>query len=157
VTAGASPIPELAEVPQIAGLRRRLVSLIYEALILAAILLAGALPVALFTRGWNHAAARATLQIWLMVLCGAFYIWQWRGAGHRKGQTLPMKTWRMQLVTSQGATLSTQRALARYAAAYLSLVTLGFGYLWALLDRDQQFLHDRIAGTRLVMTADASR
>jgi uncharacterized RDD family membrane protein YckC len=27
----------------------------------------------------------------------------------------------------------------------------GAGILWALVDRDKQFLHDRIAGTRLVM------
>jgi uncharacterized RDD family membrane protein YckC len=25
----------------------------------------------------------------------------------------------------------------------------GVGFLWALFDRDRQFLHDRIAGTRI--------
>jgi len=29
---------------------------------------------------------------------------------------------------------------------------LGTGYLWALFDRDRQFLHDRLAGTRVFTT-----
>lgn len=146
MTSGASPTPQSAAAP--AGLRRRFVSLIYEALLLAAILLAGALPVVMLTTGWSPPVARAILQAWLVVLCGGFYVWQWRD----KGQTLPMKTWRMRLITRDGASLNTQRALARYAAVYVSLATLGLGFLWAVVDRDRQFLHDRIAGTRLVMT-----
>ncbi len=32
---------------------------------------------------------------------------------------------------------------------------LGLGFLWAFLDRDGQFLHDRLARTRLVDTRAA--
>jgi uncharacterized RDD family membrane protein YckC len=35
------------------------------------------------------------------------------------------------------------------AAAWL----LAVNYAWALVDRDRQFLHDRLAGTRLVQVA----
>ncbi|HNL22615.1 MAG TPA: RDD family protein, partial [Rhodocyclaceae bacterium] len=28
---------------------------------------------------------------------------------------------------------------------------LGAGFLWALVDSERQFLHDRIAGTRIVL------
>lgn len=149
MTAGASPA--VGALP-LAGLRRRLVSLLYEALLLAAVLLAAAVPVVMLTHNWHHGAARIVLRVWLVAICGAFYVWQWRGEGQSKGQTLPMKTWRMRLTTTSGKPLSTQRALARYAAVYLSLTTCGVGYLWALIDRDRQFLHDRLAGTRLVMT-----
>jgi uncharacterized RDD family membrane protein YckC len=31
------------------------------------------------------------------------------------------------------------------------------GLLWALVDRDRQFLHDRLAGTRLVAVPPAKR
>ena len=44
--------------------------------------------------------------------------------------------------------------------AYMALQPLGFGswalpllavnYAWALVDRERQFLHDRLAGTRLI-------
>ncbi len=135
-----------------APLKRRLLSLIYEALILAAILLAGTLPFVMLTRGWDHTLARHALQAWLLLLCGVFYAWQWTGTG----QTLPMKTWKLRVVRSDGAPLTRRRAVARYAATLLSIATLGFGYLWAILDRDRQFLHDRLAGTRLINDAPAA-
>jgi uncharacterized RDD family membrane protein YckC len=62
----------------------------------------------------------------------------------RGGQTLAMKAWRIRLVGASPA-----RALARFVLA-LVLVPTGISILWALLDADRQFLHDRIAGTRLV-------
>ncbi len=130
----------------VATLKRRLISLIYEALILAALLFAGALPVVMLTRGWDHFAARAALQMWLFMVCGFFYVRQWAGSG----QTLPMKTWHLRLVANDGTPASTRQALLRYAAVFLSIATLGLGFLWALVDHQRQFLHDRVAGTRLM-------
>ena len=134
-------------VPELASLRRRLISLIYETLILAAVILAGALPIVMLTRGWDHAGARILLQAWLVILCGCFYVWQWAG----QGQTLPMKTWHMRLMSHDGSTVTRNRAVVRFGAAMLTVATLGLGFLWALADRERQFLHDRLAGTRLVM------
>jgi uncharacterized RDD family membrane protein YckC len=152
VPANPAVNPAVVRAAMPATLKRRLLSLIYEALILAAILLAGALPLVMITRGWDHTIARAALQAWLLLLCGVFYAWQWSG----NGQTLPMKTWKLRVVRSDGAALSRTRAAARYAAALLSIATLGLGYLWAVLDRDKQFLHDRLAGTRLINDAPAA-
>jgi uncharacterized RDD family membrane protein YckC len=146
VTSG--PAAQSAAYPAAASIRRRLLSLIYEALILAAVLLASALPIVMLTQGWEQSAVRAALQAWLVVVCGFFYVRQWSGTG----QTLPMKTWRLRLVASDGARVGWQRALARYAAVLVSVATLGLGYAWALVDRDRQFLHDRLAGTRLVVS-----
>lgn len=133
-----------------AGLRRRLLSLIYESLILAAVVMAAALPLVMITRGWAHAPARAFLQSGLLVACACFYVWQWSGSG----QTLPMKTWRLRLVTADGAPVTRKRAFIRYLATLTSVATLGLGFLWAILDRDRQFLHDRMAGTRLISVMD---
>lgn len=133
----------------VATVGRRLLCLIYEVLILAAVLLAGTLPIVLMTRQWDPLLSRTLLQLWLMVLCGGFYVWQWT----RSGQTLPMKTWRLQLLTVEGKPLNVMRAIARYLAALLSVATLGLGFLWALVDRNRQFLHDRLAGTKVVVTA----
>lgn len=130
-----------------ASLRRRLLSLIYEALILAALLLAGALPAVFLTRTWDPALARPLLQVWLLILCGLYYVWQWVDAG----QTLPMKTWRLQLVTNDGSPVMMTRAILRYVMAIAGTFMLGLGFLWALIDRDRYFLHDRLAGTRIVM------
>lgn len=133
-----------------ASLRRRLLSLIYEALILAALLLAGALPAVFLTRAWDHALARPLLQVWLMLLCGIYYVWHWT----RTGQTLPMKTWQLQLVANDGSPVTVARASLRYLVAIAGTFLLGLGFLWALIDRDRRFLHDRLAGTRIVIKED---
>ena len=49
-----------------------------------------------------------------------------------------------------GSPVGVARAIQRYALAILGFFALGLGFLWALVDRDRQFLHDRLAGTALV-------
>jgi uncharacterized RDD family membrane protein YckC len=61
-----------------------------------------------------------------------------------------MKTWRMRIVDERGRPLTARRAVARYALAAAGIALAGTGYWWAFLDRDRQFLHDRLAGTRIV-------
>jgi uncharacterized RDD family membrane protein YckC len=46
--------------------------------------------------------------------------------------------------------VGTGRAIHRYLVAILGTAALGLGFAWALVDRDRQFLHDRLAGTALV-------
>ena len=93
-------------------------------------------------RGWR----RHALQLWVLAVAGSYCVWFWS----RGGQTLPMKTWGIRVVRWDGAPVGAARALHRYLLALLGLAALGLGYLWALADRDRQFLHDRLAGTALV-------
>lgn len=62
-----------------------------------------------------------------------------------------MKTWRIRLVTREGLPVRPARVLLRYLLCWPSIVLGGAGILWALFDRDRQFLHDRLAGTRLII------
>ena len=66
-----------------------------------------------------------------------------------------MQTWRMRLVRDGSLSVGVGRAALRYALAWPSLLVFGFGFFWAFFDRDRQFLHDRLAGTRIVMIDDA--
>lgn len=77
-----------------------------------------------------------------------YFCWFWLHGG----QTLAMRTWKMKVVADTGLPLRPAQALLRYLAAWFSVGSV-FGLLWALIDKDKQFLHDRIAGTRLVVTA----
>lgn len=102
------------------------------------------------------------------LVLGAYFIHQWT----REGQTLAMRTWRLKLVSSDGGPLTPRVAALRYLLSWLwilpaLIVALAAGLhrwqalgailigvvawsLTALLDKDRQFLHDRLAGTRLV-------
>jgi uncharacterized RDD family membrane protein YckC len=123
------------------GIARRLASLAYDALL--------ALAVAFFAAfAFFFAAGGAPLEGWLLrahqlflaAVLAAYFLWCWL----RGGQTLAMKTWRIRLTG-----ITPRKALLRFALA-LVLVPTGIGLLWALVDRDGQFLHDRLAGTRQV-------
>jgi uncharacterized RDD family membrane protein YckC len=137
--------PEAGGTPT-AGLARRVLALAYEALLLAALLLTGALPFLVLTQEMSRDLARVLFQIYLIALTGAYFIWQWR----RGGRTLAMKTWRLRVVTRDGTPLTWEHAAKRFALALPGTLLLGAGFLWALADREQLFLHDRLAGTKIV-------
>lgn len=113
---------------------------------LVAVLVAGSLPFVVLAHGADRIVLRPLFQFYLVALAGLYFVWQWLHGG----QTLAMKTWRIRLVTRAGAPLGLRHALARYLFALAGVVLLGLGFLWALVDRERQFLHDRLAGTRIV-------
>ena len=137
------PRSESARTP---GLLRRLACMSYEVVILTALLLLGLLlPHALLGAFALRAASANVLWAHFLVLLLAYFAWFWVHGG----QTLPMKTWRIRLVTTDGFSVSPARAVLRYLLCWPSLLLFGTGILWAFLDRDGQFLHDRLAKTRL--------
>ena len=135
-----------------AGLVRRALALAYEVLLLAAVLIAAGLPFVLTTRGADPIAARIAFQLYLVGVVALYFCTQWL----RGGRTLPMKTWRLRLVTSEGRALSATHALRRFLFALAGAALCGAGFLWALVDPDRRFLHDRLAGTKIVREYSAA-
>jgi len=143
-----SAAPPRDELP---GLRRRIASMAYESLLLLGVLSVGfMLPHLALGIGFGLALPGWVLLGHVFILLGAYFVWYW----HHGGQTLAMQTWKIRLSTPSGAAPSLARLALRYVLAWPSLVYLGAGVLWALFDRDRQFLHDRLAGTRLVFKRD---
>ena len=128
-----------------ATLARRLASLVYELAVLSAVLLVAAFPFVVLTRE-AHGLARPLLQLYLILIAGAYFVLQWC----RGGQTLPMKTWRLRLVRRDGERLTLKQALQRYCVALAGTLAFGAGFAWALIDPERQFLHDRMVGTRII-------
>lgn len=134
-----------------AGLRRRLASLLYESLLLLGVLAAGfMLPYLAIGLAFNSGIREDFAWIqWLhiVLLLGLYFVHYWR----RGGQTLAMQTWGIRVVdATQDRPPELKRALARYLLSWPSLLFCGVGLFWALFDRDRQFLHDRLAGTRVI-------
>jgi uncharacterized RDD family membrane protein YckC len=162
--------------PAQAGIARRLAASLYEILLLGALAVAISLMLLplLGADGADaggalvlpRSSARAISFACLFAVFGAYCAWLWSG-GRR---TLPMRTWGLALVTTAGAAVSAERAAVRYVAGWIgpacaiagylalrpygdrrwALALLAVNYAWALVDRDRRFLHDRLAGTRLV-------
>ena len=130
---------------QLASLRLRLVSLVYEGILLCTVLFVSAYLFLSLARDAQSGLSRVIFQVYLLSMCGAYFVFCWA----RTGQTLPMKTWRMRIVTEEGGALTVGRAFKRYLLAIPGMLS-GISLLWAPFDRERQFLHDRLAGTRIV-------
>lgn len=174
--AGAGPAdnPAGVRIKVSAGLPRRWCALVYESLLLFALLLVAgfaALPVI----GPPHTGtAYSARQLYLLpasssaflfclyvVVAGVYCVGFWSN-GRR---TLAMKTWGLALATLDGNHQDVRRATIRYFAGWIGPAAglAGFAlfgswglaagllnYYWGWLDADRQFLHDRIAGTRII-------
>lgn len=130
---------------QLAGLKRRIASMVYESLLLFALLMvAGFAYIPIF--GSIHGPfQKAVFQLYLLGVMMLYFVVFWK----RGGQTLPMKTWRIRLTRLDGGPLSTAQCIVRFALAALGFLCGGAGFLWALVDPERQFLHDRLCKTRL--------
>ncbi len=65
------------------------------------------------------------------------------------GQTLGKLAVGVRVVGTDGERLSFGAALLRWLAFWLSLGSLGFGFVMAGLRRDKRALHDLVAGSRV--------
>jgi uncharacterized RDD family membrane protein YckC len=129
-------------------IKRRLTTMIYEGVLLFGVIAIAGLLFSIIFQQRNALYLRHALQYWLFFVVGAYFIWFWI----HSGQTLPMKTWRIRLVTVDNHTLSFKHAVARYFLAWLWFLP-GLAIAWALaayVHPSRQFLHDRIAGTKLI-------
>jgi len=137
--------------PTVPGIGRRLLSMLYESLVVFAIAFFASLAFYGAAHGRLSGGTRLLFQLYLFLILGIYFVACWS----RGGRTLPMQTWRMRLVRDGSPSVALGRAALRYALAWPSLLVFGFGFFWAFFDRDRQFLHDRLAGTRIVMIDDA--
>ncbi|WP_296000529.1 RDD family protein [Rugamonas sp.] len=147
---------------------RRLIAMVYEILLGFAVLFLPFLIFEVATHASHTPLVEHMRQALAFLVLGAYFIHQWSV----QGQTLAMKTWRIKVVVPGQAHLSLQAAVVRYLLSWMwvlpalivdtalglrnwtALGVVGLGVLaWAataLLDRDRQFLHDRLTGTRLI-------
>ncbi len=129
-----------------ASLLRRLGAIVYDTLLLIALLFLATVPFIAVRGGEAVEAGKLLYQVSLVIVVYAFFVgfWTW------KGRTLGMQSWGLQLEGIDGKLPSIGQASLRFVSALLSLAALGLGFLWQLVDRDSMAWHDRLSGTRLV-------
>jgi len=136
--------------PQAAGVARRIGALLYDALLLLALLFVAFIPVTIITEASGTSTlASAITTLYLLTICFLFYGWFWTHGG----QTLGMRSWKLKIEQLDGSTVNWPLAIKRYL---LALFTLGLGILWIPFDRDHLAWHDRLSGTRIIHRANDS-
>jgi uncharacterized RDD family membrane protein YckC len=158
------------------SIKRRLIAMVYETFLLLAVEMLAVGLYLLITQNRHEPVFQHGLKAFLFLVTGVYFIHAWTDSGH----TLAMKTWRMRLVADGQARVPLRTAALRYllawgwflpallACAVLGLkdkgqigIALAIGVLaWgmtALFDKDRRFLHDRLAGTRVVSLPKAGQ
>ena len=129
------------------GLLRRVAAMLYDALLIGALLFLATIPF-IALRGGEPVERGDNLlyQVTLVIVVYGFFVGFWS----RSGRTLGMQSWRLQLQTRDGQVPSFGRASVRFLASIISWIPLGLGFLWQLWDPERLTWHDRISGTRIV-------
>jgi uncharacterized RDD family membrane protein YckC len=140
------------------GLMKRLMAIIYDSLLLIALLFTvGIIFAAIFTFAINNGNAitpdhpaypmyRSLILGILLLTAYLFFGWFWVHGG----QTLGMKTWRIQLRTTGNGNISWSTAGIRFIVAIISWCSFGIGFLWAVGDSRKRTWHDLLSSTVLV-------
>jgi uncharacterized RDD family membrane protein YckC len=134
-----------------AGFGRRVAALLYDSLLLAALMV-------IFTSGavfLNHRVAvePATAGAWaylyragLVAIVAGYYLLNWL----RSGQTLGMRAWHLRAVAASGKPMALRAAALRSLFGVLAWAPAALGVLWLYADPEHLALHDRLSKTRVV-------
>jgi uncharacterized RDD family membrane protein YckC len=137
---------------QSAGVLRRLGAMLYDALLVMALLMVITALMLPITHG--EALTRQTLGpyeylyriVLLLALIGFFGLF-WT----KRGQTLGMQAWRLRMQKVDGSLLSWTDVVKRMGAAFISFAVAGCGYWWIWIDKERLAWPDRWTGTRVVV------
>ena len=142
----STPSPELKP----ARLIKRLAALFYDSLLLLALWFIGIALLLPFTGGSAFSANNPFTTTYLLFISFFFYAWFWVHGG----QTLGMRTWKLQLRNLRPGPISWVQALLRFTVAIPSGFLFGLGYLWQLVDRKKLSWHDRYSETMIVQLTE---
>ena len=124
---------------------RRLASILYDFLLVLAVLIIMSIPFFSFDLQENN-LLKITIQIYYYFITQYFFVWFWV---HNQG-TLGMKTWKIKIICYNNNRLSYKQAIIRFNVAIFSLLFFGLGFLISFFRKDKKCFHDIISKTALI-------
>jgi uncharacterized RDD family membrane protein YckC len=129
-----------------AGVLRRLGAMLYDSLLVLALLFLTTLPFVAAYGGEPVPDDNLLYRLVLAIVIWLFFTIFWSAYG----RTLGMQSWGLRIETTDGNRPGFGTASLRFLAAILSLLPLAAGFWWQLIDRESLSWHDRLSGTRLI-------
>ena len=136
---------------QPAGFLKRVLALVYDSLLIGAIVLVLSLLLVFVNGGYPESGSFVSfIQFFILVFAGPiFYSYFWLA---NKGQTTGMQAWKIQLVTIDETELNIKKTLLRCLISTISFACFGMGYLWILYDKDNLSWSDILTKTKVIKT-----
>jgi uncharacterized RDD family membrane protein YckC len=127
------------------GLLRRLAAIIYDLLLLIAVLFVATALLLPLNKGEAFTAQQFFYPLYLLIISFLFYAWFWTHGG----QTLGLRAWKIKVLTFDLKPVSWKQALLRFVTAILSWGLFGLGFFWILIDKNHRSWHDNLSKTAL--------
>lgn len=142
----SNPLKNLPSTADYCSLPRRLLVMAYDAVILLGLLMVGSAMALPFGEAEKIALQDFWFTLWLIIVCFAYL----GGCWHHGGMTVGMRAWRVNLISSDGGSISWPRCLLRFLLGSFSLAAFGLGFVWALFDLQKRGWHDIAAHTVMI-------
>lgn len=126
-----------------ASLIKQLAAMLYDSLLIFAVLFVAAAVALLLNRG-EAIESSAIFNLYLLFTLFTFYAWFWR----KSGQTLGMRVWKIRIVSEFGGNPSWGTSYLRLLFALLSIACFGLGYIWRLFK--PYTWHDKLSQTSVI-------
>jgi uncharacterized RDD family membrane protein YckC len=128
-----------------ASLGRRLGAIVYDTLLVIALMFLATLPFVAVRGGEPVEPGNVTYQLTMLLVPYLFFVGFWSVYG----RTLGLQSWRLRIETPEGRKPTVWQSSVRFFAAILSWLPAGLGFWWQLRDSERLTWHDRLSGTRL--------
>ena len=134
---------------QPAGFLKRVLALVYDSLLIGAIVLVLSLLLVFVNGGYPESGSFVSfIQFFILVFAGPiFYSYFWIA---NKGQTTGMQAWKIKLVTMDETELNIKQTMLRCLISTISFACLGLGYLWILYHKDDLSWSDIVTNTKII-------
>ncbi|OOZ40531.1 hypothetical protein BOW53_07405 [Solemya pervernicosa gill symbiont] len=127
-----------------ATLPRRLGAILYDSLLLLAVLFFAFIPITIIAEQSNGGVLfELSSTLYLLGVTFLFFGWFWTHGG----ETLGMRSWQLRLEQSNGGSVTWSIAAVRFLAA---LFTLGIGLFWIPFNSERLAWHDRLSNSCVI-------
>ena len=134
-----------------AGFLKRILALIYDSLLIAAIIIVASLLLVFINGEYpKPGTLLSVIQFLISILAGPlFYSYFWLT---NDGQTTGMQAWKIKLVSSNESKLNMKQAYLRCLISVISFLFIGIGYFWILFNKNKLSWSDIATKTRVIKT-----
>lgn len=135
-----TPAKPGADNPSAPGFLCRLAIVVYDFLLLIALLFLATALLLPFNAGEAFTREQVFYPVYLLIVSFVFYGWFWTHGG----QTLGLRAWKAKVLTINQQPINWTQALVRFITAFASC---GLGLLWILVDKKRCGWHDYLSKT----------